>query len=285
MRLTRDAFRAWREKAVTLFGMSGVGKTRLASLLRRHQWFHYSVDYRIGKRYLDEPILDNIKLQAMQVPFLRELLRSDSIQIHNNLSFENLAPVSSFLGKVGNPEQGGLSLSEFTRRQQLHHDAEVQALLDVPQFIRKAHEVYGAACFVNDAGGSACEVEAPAVLETLARHTLMLYIEATPKDEHALIERAEQSPKPLYYRPAFLSEALQDYRRERGLDYVALIDPDDFVRWVFPRLYRARVPRYAAIAAEYGYTVTSEEVAAVASEADFIDLVAEAIARSGRAAA
>ncbi len=285
MRMTADAFRAWREKAVTLFGMSGVGKTRLAGLLRRDRWFHYSADYRIGKRYLDEPILDNIKLQAMQVPFLRELLRSDSIQIHNNLSFENLAPVSSFLGKVGNPELGGLSLPEFTRRQQLHHEAEVQALRDVPQFIVKAHEVYGAACFVNDAGGSACEIDAPDVLETLARHTLMLYIEATPRDEHALITRAEQSPKPLYYRPAFLAEALRDYLRERGLEYVALIDPDDFVRWVFPRLYRSRVPRYAAIAAQYGYTVSSEEVAQVTGETDFIELIARAIARSSRQAA
>jgi len=280
MRMTATAFRAWREKAVTLFGMSGVGKTRLASLLRRQHWFHYSADYRIGKRYLDEPILDNIKLQAMRVPFLRDLLRNDSIQIHNNLSFENLAPVSSFLGKVGNPELGGLSLPEFTRRQQLHHDAEVQALLDVPQFIRKAHEVYGDACFVNDAGGSACEIELPEVLETLARHTLMLYIEATPSDELALIRRAEQSPKPLYYPPAFLTDALREYRGERALEYVALIDPDDFVRWVFPRLYRSRIPRYAAIAARYGYVVTSEEVAQVASEADFIELVARTIERS-----
>jgi len=193
MRMTAAAFRAWREKAVTLFGMSGVGKTRLASLLRRHHWFHYSADYRIGKRYLDEPILDNIKSQAMQVPFLRELLRSDSIQIYNNLSFDNLSPVSSFLGKVGNPELGGLSLPEFNRRQQLHHEAEVKALLDVPAFIVKAHEIYGYECFVNDAGGSACEVDAPEVLETLAGHTLMLYIEATPRDEIALIQRAEQA--------------------------------------------------------------------------------------------
>ena len=67
-------------------GMSGVGKTRLANILRAGDWFHYSVDYRIGTRYLDEAILDNLKSQMMQVPFLRELLRSDSIYIRNNLS-------------------------------------------------------------------------------------------------------------------------------------------------------------------------------------------------------
>ena len=38
--------------AVTVFGMAGVGKTRLAALLRSSQWFHYSVDYRIGTRHM-----------------------------------------------------------------------------------------------------------------------------------------------------------------------------------------------------------------------------------------
>jgi GTPase SAR1 family protein len=74
-----DEFRAWKNKKVTLLGMSGVGKTYLSSLLCGHNWFHYSGDYRIGTRYLDEPILDLIKQQAMQIPFLRDLLRADWI--------------------------------------------------------------------------------------------------------------------------------------------------------------------------------------------------------------
>ena len=45
--------------AVTVFGMAGVGKTRLAALLRKSQWFHYSVDYRIGTRHMGEFIPDN----------------------------------------------------------------------------------------------------------------------------------------------------------------------------------------------------------------------------------
>src|SRR5690606_35257025 len=122
--------------------MSGVGKTRLATLLRAHNWFHYSGDYRIGTRYLDEPMLDNIKGQAMQVPFLRELLRSDSIYIQNNITVDNLRPVSSFLGMLGNPEQGGLGLAEFKRRQALHRQAEIAAMRDVPEFIRKSGEIY-----------------------------------------------------------------------------------------------------------------------------------------------
>ena len=54
MKFTVDEFRAWPHKCVTLLGMSGVGKTWLSDLLRRSDWFHYSGDYRIGTRYLDE---------------------------------------------------------------------------------------------------------------------------------------------------------------------------------------------------------------------------------------
>ena len=43
--------------------------------LPQSTWFHYSGDYRIGTKYLEEPILDNIKRQAMRVDFLRDLLR------------------------------------------------------------------------------------------------------------------------------------------------------------------------------------------------------------------
>ena len=87
MKLSVQEFRDWEHKSITLLGMSGVGKTRLSSMLRSN-WFHYSGDYRIGTRYLDEPILDNIKQQVMQIPFLRDLLRTDSIYIANVLSIE-----------------------------------------------------------------------------------------------------------------------------------------------------------------------------------------------------
>jgi hypothetical protein len=281
VRLTRQEFRDWPHKSITLLGMSGVGKTRLAHVLRQRHWFHYSGDYRIGTRYLDEPILDNIKHQAMQVPFLRELLRSDSIYILNNITVDNLQPVSSFLGKLGNPELGGLPLTEFKRRQALHHAAEIAAMRDVPEFIEKAHTIYGYEHFVNDAGGSVCELDDPETLGLLAEHTLLLYIKASHEDEEALIRRAVSSPKPLYYREEFLDEQLREYKRERDVEYVAQIDPDDFVRWMFPRLFRSRIPRYEAIARELGYTVTTEELARVHTEEDFLALVEDAIERQG----
>ncbi len=277
MKLSVDQFRNWEHKCITLLGMSGVGKTCLSVMLRAHNWFHYSGDYRIGTRYLDEPILDNIKQQAMAIPFLRDLLRSDSIYIVNNITVDNLRPVSSFLGKLGDPEQGGLPLKEFKRRQELHRQAEIAAMKDVPEFIRKAQEIYGYRHFVNDAGGSVCELDDPEALQVLAEHSLILYIKATEQDEQELIRRAVSAPKPLYYRETFLVEQLDIYMREHDLPYVAMIDPDDFVRWMFPRLFYSRIPRYQAIAAQYGYTITTTELAEVETEADFLRLVETAV--------
>lgn len=279
MKFDIEQFRAWDRKSVTLLGMSGIGKTRLADILRRHDWFHYSGDYRIGTRYLDEPILDNIKGKAMQVPFLHELLRSDSIYISNNITVDNLAPVSTFLGKLGNPERDGLSLREFKHRQALHRQAEIAAMRDVPEFICKAQGLYGYRHFINDAGGSLCELDDEHTLEVLAAYTLIVYIKASADDEEELIRRAVADPKPLYYREAFLDAQLAEYMRERGLEYVALIEPDDFVRWVFPRLFYARIPRYDSIAARYGCTVTREQIAAVRDERDFCALVESVLAR------
>lgn len=279
MRMTPQALRAWPARAITLLGMSGVGKTRVASMLRRHHWFHYSGDYRIGTRYLGEPILDNVKRQLMAIPFVRELLRSDSISLQNNITIDNLQPLSTFLGKLGDPERGGLPLDEFKRRQRLHLAAEIAAMLDVPAFIEKSREIYGYEHFINDAGGSLCELDDPRVMEVLAEHTLVLYIRASAEDEQALIRRAVDDPKPMFYREAFLDEHLAVYMHERDLDYVALVDPDDFVSWIFPRLFRSRVPRYEALAAQFGYTVDASRVAAVRTDADFIALLEDVLAQ------
>jgi hypothetical protein len=279
LKLTVDDLRAWENKCVTLLGMSGVGKTHLSTLLQRQDWFHYSGDYRIGTRYLDEHILDLIKSQAMQVPFLKNLLRRDWIFVRNNIKVDDLGPVLSFVGKLGNPERGGLALGEFNRRQALYRDAEIKAMMDLPSFVRKAQAIYGYRNLVNDVGGSLCELDEPAVIELLAHHSLILYIRVPQEDETKLIERAQADPKPLYYRPQFLEAAIKDYLELRGLEFVAEIDPDDFTRWVFPRLFHARIPRYEAIARPYGYRVSSTEVAQVRDERDFLDLLEQAISR------
>ncbi len=275
--MTATQFSRWKAKSITLLGMSGVGKTHLSSRLRRAHWFHYSADYRIGTRYLNEPILDNIKQQAMQVPFLRELLRSDAIYISNNITVDNLAAVLSFLGKLGDPAQAGLPLAEFKRRQQLYRDAEVAAMIDLPEFIAKSHDIYGYQHFINDSAGSLCELDDPRVLEVLAEHSLIIYLEATADNGRELLRRAEADPKPLYYRPAFLDRQLAQFMQERSLSEVSAIQPDDFVLWMFPRLFAARVPRYENIAREYGYTLRADSLAQVHTEADFIRCIEQVL--------
>jgi hypothetical protein len=279
MRMSARDFLDWPSKRITLLAMSGAGKTTLANKLPKSKWFHYSGDYRIGTKYMDEPILDNIKREAMQVPFLRNLLLTDSIHISNKLTVDNLAPVSSFLGKLGNPDHNGLSLQEFKRRQKLHHQAEVAAMKDVPEFIEKAEDIYGYKHFINDAGGSVCELDDQEVLETLAQHTLIIYIKIPPALEQTIIERAKTDPKPLYYREDFLEEKLAAFMTLKKYSSSASIPPDEFVTWVFPELFKARIPRYQAIADKYGYTIDANDAAHVKNEADFIGLVANALAQ------
>jgi len=281
LKFSIEEFRAWENKTVTLVGMSGVGKSYLSAKLRGSNWFHYSGDYRIGTRYLDEHIVDMIKHQAIKIPFLKELLRNDWIYIKNNIRVNDLGPVLSFVGKLGNPELGGVELGEFIERQAIYRQAEVDAMFDIPHFIEKAQEIYGYPHFVNDVGGSLCELDEPGVMDILVDNTLILYIQVTnAAQEKVLIERAVSDPKPLYYRPEFLQEHLQLYYQETGLEYAAQIDPDEFARWVFPRLFHSRLPRYDEIA-KLGYSVTSEEIDRVQNDADFLSMLEMAIERQG----
>ncbi len=277
MKMSRSEFEAWPNKAITLLGMSGVGKTSLANQLPKTSWFHYSGDYRIGTKYLEEPILDNIKRQAMKVDFLCDLLRSDSIYICSNITVHNLAPISTFLGKVGNPELGGLTVEEFKHRQRLHYEAEEGAMRDVANFIAKGRDIYGYEHFINDAGGSVCELGDSDALQVLVDNTLILYLKADEAMEQEITRRAIAEPKPMYYRDVFFDAQVATYLDERELSRADEMDPDHFVRWVFPRLMAYRRPLYQAIADVHGYVVDAKESEAVRSEADFLEMVANAI--------
>ena len=277
MRLSAQQFFDKPNKAITLMGMSGVGKTTLAHKLPRSHWFHYSGDYRIGSRYLSEPIIDNLKKQAMKVQFLRELLMNDSIYIGNNISFNNLAIISTFLGKLGNTELGGIALGEFKYRQALHRKAEISAMYDVSTFIEKASSIYGYPHFINDAGGSICELNDESVIEHIAQNTVIFYIEADQSLEKILIERALADPKPIYYQDSFLDAHLKQFFEQHQVNSVDDIDPDKFVKWIFPKTINHRRPLYRAIADQYGYTLNAHAINEVSNEQDVVDLLTDTI--------
>lgn len=272
MNLSKQQFLDSKHKVITIIGMSGVGKTTLCHKLSRKNWFHYSGDYRIGTRYLSEPIMDNIKAKAMKVPFLRDLLLSDSIYLANNTSFHNLAPVTTFLGKLGDRNSGGMQIDKFKARQDLHRQAEIRAMLDVPAFIKKSLKIYNYPHFVNDVGGSICEVATEEVLQTLAKHSIILYLKANQEIEQEIIQRAITHPKPMYFRPDFLDEYYSIYKKQHSS-----IIPDEFSRWIFPHLIEHRKPLYQKIADDYGYTLDAGNIENIKDESELIEWISEVL--------
>jgi hypothetical protein len=278
-------YQAAPRKRVLLFGMSGLGKTHLANMLRdQGSWFHYSVDYRIGTRYMNEFIADNFKREAMKVPLLRELLMTDAVYIASNITFNNLAPLSTYLGKPGDPAKGGVPFVEYMKRQDQHRQAEVAAMLDTARFIGRAEEIYGYPNFICDTSGSICEVVDPddpadPVLRQLADTLLLVWIKGSEDHTAELIRRFDRAPKPMYYQPDFLHAAWKDYRATHSVTEETC-DPDAFVRWTYTRALAHRQPRYQAMA-RWGITVTAEAAAAVQTPTDFDTMIARAIDQRG----
>lgn len=277
------------QKRVLLFGMSGLGKTHLSQLLRDSgNWFHYSIDYRIGTRYMGERIADNAKREAMKVPFLRELLMTDSIYIGSNITFHNLAPVSTYLGKPGSPEKGGMEMADYARRQDQFRLAEESALRDTGYFIERAEALYGYPHFICDTGGSICEWVDPddpkdPLLTELSGQALMVWIEGSETHTAELIRRFDAAPKPMSYRPDFLATVWQDYLSINNV-LEGDVDPDNFIRFTYAKALAHRQPLYQSMARNWGVTVSADAAKAVKDETGFNAMIAEALERKARAA-
>jgi hypothetical protein len=215
---------------------------------------------------------------------LRELLMTDSVYIASNITFNNLAPLSTYLGKPGDPARGGVPFDEYLRRQAQHREAEISALLDTPRFAQRALDLYGYRNFVCDSGGSICEVVDPdnsadPVITTLAATMLLVWIKGSDAHRAELIRRFDRAPKPIYYQPDFLRLIWAEYLGRENLTEDR-VDPDAFLRFAYARLLDHRQPRYAAMARR-GITVTADEVGQVRDAAAFTALVSRALERRG----
>lgn len=271
-------------KRVSLLGMSGLGKTRLSNMLQStFNWFHYSVDYRIGTRYLDEFIVDNFKQEAMKNDFLRELLLSDSIYISSNLNFNNLSPLSTYLGKPGKETLGGINFEKYKERQKQHREAEILSILDTNKFIEKSNDIYGYQNFVCDTSGSICEVVNPEdpndpLLSHLAKDTLIILIKGSRKHKEQLIKRFKKDPKPIYYNEDFLNKKWSNFKDEFKVSN-SNVDPDKFILYCFEELLDYRTPIYNSIAKNWGITIDADDISKVKNENDFINLVSHYLSK------
>ncbi|WP_296419246.1 ATPase [Pseudooctadecabacter sp.] len=269
-------------KRVLIFAMSGLGKTHVSGMLRdTGDWFHYSIDYRIGTRYMGEYITDSCLAAAMEHPYLREMLMKDAIYLAPNVHTHDLSAVSTYLGKPGDPAKGGLPIDEYRARQAQFKDAEEAALRDTAKFAARAGAVYGYPHFVCDTGGSICEwVDAhdpdDPILTALTQTCLMVWIEGSEAHTESLIARFDKAPKPMAYQPAFLARVWAEYLSKNNVQPDD-VDPDDFIRWTYAQALAHRQPRYAAMAQNWGVTVSAADMGTVRDQADFTALIGQAL--------
>lgn len=260
MIMTGEEFLAQPRKRITLIGMSGVGKSYTSHALENMGWTNYSCDYLIGTKYLDD---------VMQ----------ETLSFETTVGKDNMAFLSKFVGMLGSPDKGGLSMEEFRRRQQLYYEAECDSLRDMRAAVEAAE-----GHFVCDSSGSFCEIDDESILHEVGEQSLIVYLKVRQEGHAEILDRAFKSPKPLYFPPSFLTERLQRYFEKFDLVDFDEIDPLEFLRWVFPSLFESRLPKYKKLAQRYGVVVPSHEMV-FETEDEFFQIIAKALdARQEQAA-
>ncbi|SUO96944.1 deoxynucleoside kinase [Suttonella ornithocola] len=259
--------------AITLLGHSGVGKTTLSTMLAKDGWFHYSGDFRIATRYLNEAIDNWLLEQTQALPIFSDLISKNAISIKGKVSIEQLAVISAYIGKIG---RQGMSYDIFLQRQKAFMQAEKCAMYDIEQFMPLAQKRYGMTSFNNDAGGSLGEyLDDAALMNFLAKRTLIVYLDAGEELQAELERRAVQYPKPICYDTSFLQQMIETYAQESAIAHPDDFDSDDFLRFVGPKLLRHRRHRYSEIAKRYGISLPVEKVWACKDAGEFAYLLTE----------
>jgi hypothetical protein len=253
MPITKKDFNDIDHKVITLMGMSGVGKTYLSNALEGDGWLHYSCDLDIGTKYLNEEI-------------------EQTLGEKNCVSMDDLSQLSKYVGRLGAPEQDGLNFDEFKRRQQKYLVAECQSLRALKGVIDQAQD-QKFTHVINDSTGSLCEIDDDVLLDSIDENSLIVYIKANEEQEQKVLKRAQEYPKPLFFSPEKFDGWVEEYLAEQELASSADMDADDFSRWVFPKLFENRLPKYQAIADKYGVTIPSEAFQDIQTSDEFLSII------------
>ncbi len=248
MTITKSDFDKIDHKVITLMGMSGVGKTYLSLMLAEQGWYHYSCDLEIGTRYLGKEI-------------------EETLGEENRVVAEDLSQLSNYVGRLGD-----LPLDEFKRRQEIYLKAECDSLHELQSVV---HEVTngGHENVINDSTGSMCEIDDDILLDSIDENSLIVYIKANAEEEKQVLKRAQDYPKPMFFSPERFDFWVAEYLADRNLESANEIESDDFARWVFPRLFENRLPKYQAIADKYGVTIPSEEFQGIKTSDEFLNVI------------
>ena len=241
---------------------------------------------------MGEFIVDNFKAEAMKVPFLRDLLRSDSIKHRVQHHLRQPRPA---LDLSRPPRQSATRAAcrwpNTSAGRSSTASPRSRRCRTCRYFIERAHDLYGYDNFIADTGGSLIEVVDPddpedPVIKTLSEHTALLYIRGTEKDAAELVRRFKQLAQADVLPPAFLIKKWAEFKKLNKVTDDCDVDPDAFGAWGFEALLHDRLPRYQKLADNFGYTVEAADLATVRDGDEFIDLdgrgdrEANALARS-----
>ena len=212
-------------KVITLIGMSGVGKTHRALEMAAQGWAHYSCDYEIGARILKDEIETTLGEASTITP-------------------DDISQLSRYVGKLG---KGYLDFNEFKRRQENYYQAECQSLENLPDIIQRFSND-GFENLVIDTTGSYCELNNQTLYDLVGAQSEIIYIKASAEEEKAVLQRAQDYPKPMFFPPDKLEEWVEEYRVLTKANLPDDFDADAFARWIFPKLFQSRLPKYQALA-------------------------------------
>ena len=244
-------------KRFALLGMSGLGKTFISrKLVNKDRWSHYSVDYEIGKL----------------------LFKNEHKHLLDGFEIGNLTNLSNFLGKPGSQSLGGISFSDYLKRQQLHRDAEIKATLNASLLVENSPEL---SHFMCDTSGSICELVNPLdendkILSSLSKNFLIICLEAPDTMYQVLIDRFLAKPKPMYYEENFLNSLWQRFRDDTST-ICDEINPDDFMIYGFKALIERRKAIFDTISKNWGISLNFEQLREVKCAADLIEAIECAI--------